>query len=236
MENSNSSNRLYLNLNNDSRFQSGENRAYPTTPSTFPNPIFPGQQQGGQQQTQNYQQQQQYQNGTAPGYFMNNPYPPANPQQYPASNYQTPQAPQASYQGRANAPLNDVTNGLARDFGNQNLGGGRQSPYGQQRGPSPSQRPRTAGAPAQQSGYRDYLNAPMPPPVQQTWPEFQLAPDRNPDKYGSTTQNNNTKCKTVAESFFKDSVKRARDRNLRLVRFIVKCAIPKHNISRFGSR
>jgi len=218
MENSNNpSNRLYLNFNNnDNKFQPGDNRAYPTTPSTFPNPIFPGQQQQPHQVQQN-NQQQPYSTGFAgAGYFMNNPYPPTYAQQPPAT-YQAPQPPQASYQQRSNAPpMNDATNGLVHQFSHQNLGGGRQSPYGQ-RQPSPSQRPRTAGASGQQAGYGGYLNAPMPSQAaqQQSWPEFQPAPERNPDKYGSVTQNNNTKCKTLAEAFFKDSVKRARDRNLR---------------------
>ena len=219
MENSNNpSNRLYLNFNNnDNKFQQADSRTYPTTPSTFPNPIFPGQQQQSAQQSSQNPQQQPYSTGFAPpGYFMNNPYPPNYPQQPPAATYQAPQAPQASYQQRSNAPLNDVTNGLVHQFSHQNLGGGRQSPYGQ-RQPSPAQRPRTAGAPAQQAGYGSYLNAPMPsqPAQQQSWPEFQQAPERNSEKYGSVTQSNNTKCKTLAEAFFKDSVKRARDRNLR---------------------
>jgi protein-serine/threonine kinase len=48
-------------------------------------------------------------------------------------------------------------------------------------------------------------------------PEFQLAPERNPDKYGPVAQNNQKKCERLASDFFKDSVKRARERNLRLV-------------------
>jgi protein-serine/threonine kinase len=216
MENSNNpSNRLYLNFNNnENKFQPADSRTYPTTPSTFPNPIFPGQQQQQSQQAQQNTQQQPYSTGFAPaGYFMNNPYPPTYPQQPPSTNYQAPQPPQAAYQQRSNAPLNDATNGLVHQFSHQNLGG-RQSPYGQ-RQPSPSQRPRTAGAPGQQAGYGSYLNAPMPSQPAQSLPEFQLAPERNSDKYGSIAQNNMTKCKTLAEAFFKDSVKRARDRNLR---------------------
>lgn len=219
MENSNSpGNRLYLNFNsNDNKFQPGENRAYPTTPSTFPNPIFPGQQQQPQQAQQN-NQQQPYSTGGFAAQGYNNQYPPNNYLQQPASaTYQAPQPPQASYQQRSNAPMNDATNGLVHQFSHQNLGG-RQSPYGQ-RQPSPSQgpRPRTAGATGQQASYGSYLNAPMPQQAaqQQNWPEFQTAPERNGDKYGSVAQNNNTKCKTLAEAFFKDSVKRARDRNLR---------------------
>jgi protein-serine/threonine kinase len=52
---------------------------------------------------------------------------------------------------------------------------------------------------------------------QQNWPEYQLAPERNPDKYGPVAQNNQKKCERLASDFFKDSVKRARDRNVRWV-------------------
>ncbi|KAI6713037.1 hypothetical protein JHW43_004408 [Diplocarpon mali] len=226
MDNSNAnSNRFYLNLNND-RSAFPDRSQYPTTPSTFPNPIFSAQANGGQQgqaqtahnQQSQQQQQQAYGAGYAPsGFFMNNPYPPNYPQQPPpaSSGYQqAPQAPQATYQQRP-APLVDTTNGLAHQFSHQNLGGGRQSPYGS-RQPSPGQRPRTAGAGGQQSGYNSYLNAPMPAaPQQQNWPEFQPAPERNPDKYGPLTHTNQKKCGSLAEAFFKDSVKRARDRNVR---------------------
>ncbi|CAL3963622.1 hypothetical protein PZA11_001184 [Diplocarpon coronariae] len=226
MDNSNAnSNRFYLNLNND-RSAFPDRSQYPTTPSTFPNPIFSAQANGGQQgqaqtahnQQSQQQQQQAYGAGYAPsGFFMNNPYPPNYPQQPPPapSGYQqAPQAPQATYQQRP-APLVDTTNGLAHQFSHQNLGGGRQSPYGS-RQPSPGQRPRTAGAGGQQSGYNSYLNAPMPAaPQQQNWPEFQPAPERNPDKYGPLTHTNQKKCGSLAEAFFKDSVKRARDRNVR---------------------
>lgn len=217
MENSNPRDRLYLNFgNNDPKFQA-DTRTYPTTPSTFPNPIFQGQAQGGQQHAQG--SQQPYSTGFAPaGYFMNNPYPPTYPQQ-PPSTYQQAPAPQASYQQRPAAPISDATNGLVHQFSHQNLGGAsRASPYGS-RQPSPSQRPRTAGATGQQAGYGSYLNAPMPSQTsqQQAWPEFQTAPERNPEKYGSLAVANQTKCRGLAETFFKDSVKRARDRNLRSV-------------------
>ncbi|PMD48714.1 kinase-like protein [Hyaloscypha variabilis F] len=208
---------FYLNLNND-RQAFPDRTTYPTTPSTFPNPIFPTQAQSGGQQTQAQSSQQQpYSTGFAPaGYFNNGQYPPSYPQQPPASNYQALQAPQASYQQRP-APTNpnDATNGLVHQFSHQNLGG-RASPYGGARQPSPSQRPRTAGATGQQASYNNYLNAPMPAaPQQQNWPEFQPAPERNPDKYGPLTQINQKRCAQLAEAFFKDSVRRARDRNLR---------------------
>jgi protein-serine/threonine kinase len=222
MDNSNNKG-FYLNLGNSAKFPQ---ESYPTTPSTFPNPIFPSQGQGAQQQYPQNAQQQPYSNsGFGPqGYFMNNAYSPQYGAQ-PQSNYQqspAPQAPQAAYQQRAAAAPNNndaTTNGLVHQFSHQNLGGaGRQSPYGS-RQPAAAQRPRTAGATGQQAGYTSYLNAPMPSQAsqQQSWPEFQIAPERNPDKYGSVTQSNQKKSERLASDFFKDSVKRARDRNLRYV-------------------
>lgn len=215
----NNTNRLFLNFgNNDRNYQQNpQDRAYPTTPSTFPNPIFPSQGQGGAPQAQN-NPQQPYSTGFAPaGYFMNNPYPPSYPQQPASAVYQqAPQAPQTSYQQRpAGASNNDATNGLVHQFSHQNLGG-RSSPY-DSRQASPSQRPRTAGASGQQASYGSYLTAPMPSNSvpQPSLPDFQGAPERNPDRYGPHTQNNQKKCAQLAADFFKDSVKRARDRNVR---------------------
>ncbi len=54
---------------------------------------------------------------------------------------------------------------------------------------------------------------PTPAPVFQ----FQAAPERNPDRYGPNANNNQKKCSQLATDFFKDSVKRARERNQRLV-------------------
>lgn len=216
MENNN--NRLFLNFgNNDNRFAPTD-RAYPTTPSTFPQPVFPPG-QGQPAQSQNPQLQQQYAAGGSqaqqPGYFMTNPYPPQYAQQQQAG-YQSQPGQPAGYQQRPVNP-NDPTNGLAHQFSHQNLGSpARASPYGN-RQPSPAQRPRTAGGSAQQQpGYGGYLNAPMPSgQPQQYFPEFQPAPERNGDKYGPLTQNNQKKCAQLAADFFKDSVKRARDRNVR---------------------
>ncbi|PSS20138.1 hypothetical protein M430DRAFT_138323 [Amorphotheca resinae ATCC 22711] len=229
MENNNQ-NRLYLNFgNNDTKFVA-DSRTYPTTPSTFPNPVFQSHPQGAQQaHLQNGQQQhQQYATGFAPqGYFMNNPYPPTYPSQPPSAYAQAPQTPQASYQQRAN---NDPTNGLVHQFSHQNLGGARTTPYGS-RQPSPAyQRPRTAGAPGQ-AGYGSYLNAPMPTQASHQ-PEFQLAPERNPDKYGPVAQNNQKKCERLASDFFKDSVKRARERNLRQSEMEQRLADPNQSQAR----
>lgn len=45
--------------------------------------------------------------------------------------------------------------------------------------------------------------------------EFVPAPERNPNRYGPRARQNKAKCFQLAADFFKDSVKRARERNLR---------------------
>src|SRR4051812_25924374 len=83
----NPSNRLYLNFNNNNgdRLQTNDRdrTAYPTTPSTFPQPVFPGapsQLQNTAGTSQPAQPAQQYSsNGYAPqSYFMQAQY--ATPQ------------------------------------------------------------------------------------------------------------------------------------------------------------
>lgn len=216
----NNGNRLYLNFgNNGDRLQANDRNAYPTTPSTFPQPVFPGAPGQAQNTAGGAQQQQPYASGgyASQGYFGQNQYAAA---QYQTSvqDYGAPAGqnhPAAYGQARSNTPgtNNDPNTGLAHQFSHQNLGGAaRGAPYAP-RGPS-GQRPRTAGAASQQSSYSNYLNPPVP-----TQPsprlEFQQAPERNPDKYGPNAHNNQKKCSQLAADFFKDSVKRARERNQR---------------------
>ncbi len=205
-------NRLHLNFDsNQQRLALPNDRAYPTTPSTFPQPVFPpqsGQQPGGaaslHPQQQVYGAQGQY---APPGYFVQNQYQ----QQYAS---QAHDDRNAQYQPRSNTPGNDPNTGLAHQFSHQNLGGaGRNAAYA--RGASPGQRPRTAGGSAQPT-YNNYANAPpVPSPSAAPVGEFQQAPERNPDKYGSNANSNQKKCSQLAADFFKDSVKRARERNQR---------------------
>ncbi len=81
----NQGNRLFLNFgNNNERLATNDRTAYPTTPSTFPQPVFPsapGQQPPSSAGGISSQQTQPYSTGFAPsGYFMQNQYAP----QYPA--------------------------------------------------------------------------------------------------------------------------------------------------------
>ncbi len=212
----NNGNRLFLNFGNNNERLAPTDRTYPTTPSTFPQPVFqsgsssqPPTAPGGAQPGQPYSTG--YSNNNNNNYFSQN--------QYSSSQYQGGAADYSANQGyqqaRSNPPgtSNDPNTGLAHQFSHQNLGGAaRAAPHGS-RGPSPGQRPRTAGAPGQQASYGSYLSAPMPTQVPQF--EFARAPERNPDRYGPVANNNQKKCSQLASDFFRDSVKRAKERNQR---------------------
>lgn len=200
--------RLFLNFNDQSnnRFASPTDaRQFPTTPSTFPQPVFQPTSQGQPQQ------QQQYQNAypQAPsGYFAGNGQygnSPGGAQLQPMQQ----QYPQQPYQPRSTP--GDAANGLAHQLSHQNLGGvSRQDQYRQA---SPAHRPRTAESNRgyNSQGYQSYSQPAPPMPTL----EFVPTPERNPDKYGASTHNNQKRCAQLAVDFFKDSVKRARERNMR---------------------
>ncbi|KXT12477.1 hypothetical protein AC579_7362 [Pseudocercospora musae] len=196
-------NRLQLNFGftNQPNFAAEQGRAFPTTPSTFPQP-FPnsaGQQEvwGAQQTTSGINSQ---------GYFYNNP---TAYQQY-SSNV----SPAAGY--RSPGGFNDVTNGLAHQFQHQHLGGNTPrsaSPYNRQPSPATA-RPRTAGDP--RGAYANsYLNAPMPAMPQQPSLYDDEPPQKNPDKYSSTITERVKVQKMLTQEFFKENVERARARNER---------------------
>ncbi|EGS21633.1 uncharacterized protein CTHT_0034970 [Thermochaetoides thermophila DSM 1495] len=204
----NQGNRLYLNFNNANNDRLAANdRAYPTTPSTFPQPIYqgqPGTPASAVPQSHAYQQQQPYGQG---GYFQYGQYAQASPYSSAGQGYG-----QAG-QNAAGVAI-DPNTGLAQQFSHQNLGDGSRSPHAA-RGASPGQRPRTAGGQGQQPGYSSYLNAPPMPTHTAQSGFFVPAPERNPEKYGQTAHHNQKKCSQLASDFFKDSVKRARERNQR---------------------
>lgn len=219
-------NRLHLNFGNNNERLASSDRTYPTTPSTFPQPVFPNSSQQQQQQQQQQQHSSSQQSQPAQQQYAGGYAPNAPNNYFPQSQYQAQYAPQqqvvdystqsaTAYQPRSNTPgTNDPNVGLAHQFSHQNLGGaGRVGNAYSGRGPSPGQsRPRTAGSSGQQPSY-SYPIAPMPTRPSQS--EFQTAPERNPEKYGSIANNNQKKCSQLAADFFKDSVKRARERNLR---------------------
>jgi protein-serine/threonine kinase len=198
-------NRLQLNFgyNNAPNYAAEQGRAFPTTPSTFPQP-FPNSQ--GQQEVWGTQQTSGI---NSQGYFYNNP----SAFQQPYSNASSPGGYRSPGPG-----FNDVTNGLAHQFQHQNLGGNSPrsgSPYGRQPSPAVSGRPRTAGATGQ-AQYNNYLSAPVPPVPQQNGTTYDDEPPvKNPDKYSSSIVDRVKLQKMLTQEFFKENVERARARNER---------------------
>lgn len=206
-------NRLRLNFGFDNQHQgnTGDPRFYPTTPSTFPQPIY-GQQQQDFALSPNPSQQQ--------GYFLNHPYTQANPQ-YAQQQYgyqQNLQSPQAAYQMNARPYMqnqaNDGTTGLVQQFQNQDLSAtprGVQAQSNRTPSPATSSRPRTAGDPRGQP-YQAHLQPPMPPRSSQRQEEEEV---QNPAKYSDNVRKRGTAAKQLVNSFFQENIERARDRNAR---------------------
>jgi protein-serine/threonine kinase len=174
--------------------QDSTGRAFPTTPSTFPQPVYPN--PAGQQEVWGAQQQQN-------PYFMGNPYLQAQYQQGQQSNLQAP----------GQQRFNEAANGLVHQLSQQHLGGnnGRSgSPYGRQASPS-QQRPRTAGD-RNHGQYGSYLGQQVPrqPSINDEEP-----PPKNSQKYSDNVLKQAQVSTNLVSTFFKDSVQRARDRNQR---------------------
>ncbi|KAK5164832.1 Serine/threonine-protein kinase [Saxophila tyrrhenica] len=197
-------NRLHLNFgfNNQQAFAGEQGRAFPTTPSTFPQP-FPN--SNGQQEV--WGTQQATSGITNQGYFYNNPN---SYQQYGAHGMPSP-GPAAGY--RSPGGFNDATNGLAHQFQHQNLGGNTPrsaSPYGRQPSPA-SSRPRTGGQPQ----YGNYLNTGMAAPPQGPSVYDDEPPTKNSEKYSTAISERMKLQKMLTQEFFKENVERARARNER---------------------
>lgn len=198
-------NRLHLNFGyNERGFNpaAANSRAYPTTPSAFPQPIYttPGPQDYMDAQNGAYGQ----------GYFVASPY--AQQAQYSQPHYvqQNMQSPQAAYQPRMGYNVNDSANGLIQQFSNQDLNANRPGFYPPS-GAAP-QRPRTAGGTAvpQQPGH---LVPPMPrsprPPSESE--ELQ----RYPERFSENIHKRGKAAKELVSVFFNENIERARDRNMR---------------------
>ncbi|KAI9878771.1 MAG: Serine/threonine-protein kinase [Pleopsidium flavum] len=220
-------NRLHLKFGafNDRTYPPSNERTYPTTPSTFPQPIFNNQAGQGGQIGQDYlgsQLQSPNGYGGGGGYFMSNLYqqPPYGQQQQ--NQYQSQfqqqnvQSPQPSYQQRQGVyATTDATNGLVNQFSNQNLGSSarQNNPYG--RHPSPSQRPHTAGGTGQQQ-LGNHLAPPMPGyGLHPKSSADEEPPERNPEKYSANVAKRGKVVEAMIKSFFEQNVQRARDRNIR---------------------
>lgn len=210
-------NRLQLNFgfqNNPQTFSSEQARAFPTTPSTFPQP-FPN--AAGQQEVWGTQTPQQP--GLNPqGYFNNfNPYGSQLQQGQGQGPVQTPGVPGPApntYRapGAGGAGFNEVTNGFAQQM---NLGGNSPrsaSPYGRNGSPA-NGRPRTAGNGTQP--YGSYLSAPVPGQPQQPSIYDEQVPPKNPEKYSAAITERVRHQKMLTGEFFKENVERAKTRNER---------------------
>ncbi|KAM5442098.1 Serine/threonine-protein kinase [Microsporum ferrugineum] len=206
--------RLHLNFGYDQQQQysnnPSSNRAYPTTPSTFPQPMYAGQ---GNQEFVDAQQ-----NAYNQGYFVNNPYMGGHQQQQQQQYASAPHgsAPQAVYQQRA-APAggqhqgNDETSGLIQQFSNQDLSASprpaRAAPQGSQ------QRPRTAGSAGhQQQQTPAHLTPPVP--ARGANPEDEELV-RCPERYSENAHKRGKAAKELVNVFFRENIERARDRNMR---------------------
>lgn len=221
MDHQQDNNRLRLNFQfgNQQNFDASNARVYPTTPSTFPQPIYGTQQQDfGSMLSPNPNQQQ--------GYFMNTPY--QNQQQYNQHyQYQQPQqpqqqqqqqqqqqnlqSPQPSYQLNSRGyQTNDGTHAMVQQFANQDLGGLKAAAQSA-RTPSPANaRPRTAGE-TRQNQYHAHLAPSMP----RGSPKAEEEDVQNPRKYSDNVIRRGTAAKQLVNSFFQENIERARDRNTR---------------------
>ena len=225
--------RLQINFqgyNTDRNFQPSNDRVFPTTPSTFPQPVF-GNAGGSTPNANAYANnhaQSPYGN-QAGGYFSQYSQP-----QQPMSTYQTQgqgqyqnqfqgqnlAAPQPAYQQRQNGyNMNDPTSPLAHQFANQNLGAPQRqgSPFGRQASPNARLYSNNQQAGLQQS--RSQQNV-LTPPAQDTTgrslsPTIEEPPEKNPDRYSSNIVSRGQNLHAFVETFFKENITRARERNKR---------------------
>lgn len=220
----NPNNRLQLNFGNNERNSHFNDRAYPTTPSTFPQPVFQSQAAGQDHLGQLQQAPNGFGGGTAAGggYFQNtnpNLYPT---QQYAAQNqnnayqqsYQSPSFPQS---GRGPMFANDGANGLASQLSHQHLGNAPPA-RAMAAGYRPQQAQGNQGRkPSIPSPYPSYLN-PLNGSNNASASSLdeKAIPDKNPEAYsGLNSKQSGILTGEYVANFFKQNVGRARDRNER---------------------
>ena len=165
-------------------------------------------------------------------------YQQPNQYQYqPQPQYQQPNvlAPQPSYQQQRQTGYNanDPTSGLARQFSNQNLGTSQRqgSPFARQQSPSSRVHPNGQQNQGQlarnQHSFTSNLSnnsATVTPSMSNGSlsasspygaPHEEQPPEKNPEKYSSNVAKRGQGLHALVESFFKENISRARDRNVR---------------------
>ena len=228
--------RLQLNFGggygNDRNYDPSNNRVFPTTPSTFPQPVF-GNQGGNTPNAYTQQGQSQYGGASGPSYFpqMNENRTSVYGTQYQQYHQQNLAAPPQTYQQRQGGynpnSNNDPTSNLAHQFSNQNLGApARQaSPLGRQ--PSPNSRfypnsQQHMGQQRAQGGYNSSQRTPptlLTPPGQDPSgrgpPPGEEPPEKRPDRFSQNVLKRGHGLHTFVEAFFRENITRARERNVR---------------------
>ncbi|KAI9735144.1 MAG: Serine/threonine-protein kinase [Cirrosporium novae-zelandiae] len=191
-------NRLHLNFRGmgggGGNYPQGDGSTYPTTPSTFPQPLFSPQSPGTVHAAQEYLNAQMSPNAIGGNnYFAQAPL----------------QEPQRAYTGQNGGNPND----LIQQFSNQDLSG---SSRGYARAQSPmSQRPRTGGG-----GSGQPLHNRLAPPAPNHSPRSaqtsdEEPPERVPEKYSQNISKRGTMAHATVETFFTENIQRARERNVR---------------------
>ena len=205
------------NFENDRTYSASDGRIYPTTPSTFPQSVFPPN-QGGQQDYLTAQMQSptggNY-GGGGPQYFMGNQY---GQQQYgQQAHYNTQQYQQQIASPQQFSPrtyhANDPNAGLAHQFSNQNLGTHQtrqQSPFGRQPPLHGQQQPRSNSQQQLSS-----LLSPNSITNQTSGFMDEKPPEQDFNKYSSNVAKRVIGLHIHVEAFFTDNISRARERNVR---------------------
>ena len=229
---------------NDRNYTPTNERIFPTTPSTFPHSVYPssqagngyvsppvqspfGGQGGGYFPTAGYQAQHSQPQSPYQQTQFQNQYQP----QYQQQNLATPQPSHQQRQGGYNA--NDPTSGLARQFSNQNLGAPQRQPSPFARQASPNSRFHQNGQQNQgqqtrnQQSYTSNYNAPaslltpsmsngsMNSSNQNLSSSVEEPPEKNPEKFSANVIKRGQGLHGMVETFFKENIARARDRNMR---------------------
>lgn len=240
-------NRLRLNFqfDNQHNFDSANARMYPTTPSTFPQPIYGGQQQdymGGMlspnpatnngyflqqqyaQQAQPHQQQQQQQQQHPHQQYQQQQQPHAQAQaqaqaqqqaQYQYQQQASLQSPQPAYQA-SSRPYMPTNN-------NDATSGLIQQFSNQDLSATPranvNRTPSPANSRPRTAGDARQAQNPyqshLAPPMPRAAPKPEEEEQPNPRKYSDNILKRGTAAKQLVNSFFQENIERARDRNSR---------------------